>query len=388
MEAASGPERFPDGPNAVASLPLAPASRPRDDGRMPVAALSGTVLPGTALLGALLLLASGHGGPTSGRWQGQALGLCWEGSPRAVGADALDPLVALGVNAISQTPFAFMRDPHRPELGFHDPLEPVEGRGWWGENAAGIRFVARAAREREIGTLLKPHIWLHDSWPGEVAMESDADWAAWFEQYRAFVLGWARFAAAEELEGLCIGNELDATVGHEREWRALIAEVRALYPGLVTYAANWTHFEEVPFWDALDAIGVNAYFPLSEAPRPALEELVRAWEPVHARLGALARRTGRPVVFTEVGYHPAEGALARPWEWTVGDAGLAPECQANAYEAVLRTFLDEDWFGGVFFWKWHAEPRERRRGNPADTYSPQGLAAAQVLARFFGARRQ
>lgn len=343
------------------------------------------------LLGLVLALASaapGGGGPTSGRWRGQALGLSWEGSPRQVGEDALEPLVALGVNAIAQTPFAFMRDPNQPELGFGDPLAPREERGWWGEGAEGIRFVARAARARDIGTLLKPHVWLHGSWPSEVEMSSEADWQAWFARYREFAVGWARFAAQEGIEGYCIGTELDKTVLREREWRELIAAVRAVYPGLLTYAANWTHFEEVPFWDALDAIGVNAYFPLSQAPRPGVEELVKAWRPLHARLEELAERHERPIVFTEIGYHPAEGALAEPWSWDVGAAAHAPECQANAYEAALRVFLDEPWFGGVFWWKWHAEPRRPRHGSPANTFSPQGLPAEDVLKRAYAATRR
>jgi len=342
------------------------------------------VLLGLGLLAGLLSLAPG-GGPTTGRWRGQALGVCWEGSPRPVGPEALDPLAALGVNAISQTPFAFMRDPRKPELGFRAPAEPLEGRGWWGEHAEGVRFVARAARERGIGTLLKPHVWLHGSWPGEVEMTSEADWAAWFAGYQEFLLAWARFAAAEGLEGLCLGNELDRTVGREREWRALIAAVRAVFPGLLVYAANWSHVEQVPFWDALDAIGVSAYFPLSEEPRPSVETLVGAWRPIRARLARLAQRFERPIVFTEIGYHPAEGALKEPWAWEVGDAALAPENQAHAYEAALRTFLEEPWFGGIFWWKWHAEAQHRRRGSPAGTFSPQGLPAEEVLRRAYRA---
>jgi hypothetical protein len=337
---------------------------------------------------ALALAAGARGnGPTTGRWRGQALGVCWEGSPRPVGDEALDPLAALGVNAISQTPFAFMKDPRAPALGFDDPLEAREGHGgWWGERADGVRAVTAAARARGIATLLKPHVWLHGSWPGDVEMDSEPDWAAWFAQYREFLLAWARFAAELELEGLCIGTELDKTLVREREWRALVAEVRAIYPGLLTYAANWTHFEEVPFWDALDAIGVNAYFPLSTAPHPGVDELVASWQPIRARLAALAERFDRPVVFTEIGYHPAEGALAEPWLWDVGDAAHAPENQARAYEAALDVFLDEPWFGGIFWWKWHAEPRRTRRGSPAGTFSPQGLPAEAVLERVYKAR--
>lgn len=343
-------------------------------------------MPGFPLLLAVLL---SNGGPNEGRWQGQALGVCWEGSPRPVEASTLDPLVALGVNAISQTPFAFMRDPRRPELSFpsFDQASDHGRGGWWGERDAGIAFVTRAARERDIGVLLKPHVWLHGSWPGDVEMATEEDWAAWFASYREFLLGWARFAAVEGIEGLCLGTELDRTTVREREWRALIAEVRAIYPGLLTYAANWDRFESVPFWDALDAIGVNAYFPLSDEARPSVEALVAAWKPYAARCEALGRRFGRPVVFTEVGYHPAAGVFARPWEWHADGAPLDPECQANGYEAVHRVFLDQDWFGGVFWWKWHAGEPRTRPGRESSTFSPQGLAAEEALRRAFAPRR-
>ena len=331
---------------------------------------------------ALALVTLGGGGPSEGRWHGQALGVCWEGSPRPIAAGEVEPLVALGMNALSQTPFAFMKDPRKPELGFELDLEDG-GRGWWGEHAEGVRFLARQARARGIATLLKPHVWLHGSWPGEVEMTSEADWAAWFANYRAYLLAWTKLAAEEGIEGLCLGTELDKTTVRAAEWRALIAEVRTLYPGLLTYAANWDRFESVPFWSELDAIGVNAYFPLSDAARPTLPELCEAWKPIRARLAALAQKTGRPIVFTEVGYHAVEGACAEPWEWNPGDAPRAPEVQAAAYQALLDTFLGEDWFGGVFWWKWHApSARDGRRGERA-TFSPQGLAAEELLGRVF-----
>src|SRR5262245_9673860 len=129
---------------------------------------AGLVLPLVAALPAVV----SFGGPTTGRWRGQALGVCWEGSPRPIEAAEVAPLEALGVNAISQTPFAFMRDPHAPEIGWK-----TGEQGWWGEREEGVRFLAREARQRDIGTLLKPHVWLHGSWPGEVEMRSEEDWA-------------------------------------------------------------------------------------------------------------------------------------------------------------------------------------------------------------------
>ena len=70
----------------------------------------------------------------------------------------------------------------------------------------------------------------------------------------AFLAAWAK------AEIFCVGVELDRTaIGprRERAWRELIAAVRVLYPGAVTYAANWDRAGEIPFWDALDFVGVD-----------------------------------------------------------------------------------------------------------------------------------
>src|SRR5690606_8273927 len=139
------------------------------------------------LVALALLVGTASTDTSAARWQGMALGVCWEGSPRPIDADAVAPLAALHANALSQTPFAFMRDPKAPSLSWRR-----DGTGWWGERAEGVRFLSEAARAHDIGTLLKPHVWLHGSWPGEVEMTSEADWAAWFAAYREFLLAWAR----------------------------------------------------------------------------------------------------------------------------------------------------------------------------------------------------
>ena len=48
----------------------------------------------------------------------------------------------------------------------------------------------------------------------------------------------------------------------ETHWRKLIRKTRSLYQGQLTYAANFDQYHEVSFWDALDFMGVNAYFSL------------------------------------------------------------------------------------------------------------------------------
>lgn len=318
-------------------------------------------------------------------------GVSWVAGPREVTAQDFEPLVAVGADWIVQTPFGWQTrvdDPHVRLV--------TSGRVFWGERDEGLEVTTRLARERGIRTLLKPHVWLRErsggEWRGEIEMRSEEDWRAWFASYRDFALHYARLAERLGMPAYAIGTELHATV-RERpdDWRRIIREVREVYSGDLTYAANWYgEIEDVTFWDALDYVGVQAYFPLSEEPMPTIEELVAGWQPHVARLEALHRKTGKPILFTELGYVSREGATIDPWTWPdrrhghpaprATEAGL--ELQARAYEAFFRALWDRPWFAGVYVWKWHptipgGEP------NPNVGFTPQGKPAEEVLRRWF-----
>ncbi|NKB89884.1 MAG: hypothetical protein GKS06_16855 [Acidobacteria bacterium] len=103
--------------------------------------------------------------------------------------------------------------------------------------------------------------------------------------------------------------------GHEAAWRELIAGVRDIYTGPLAYGANFDQFEEVGFWDDLDAVGVTAYFPLSEygADRAAQAARMRdRWAAIATRLDAL----GRPVFLVELGWTRKLGATVRPYSYS------------------------------------------------------------------------
>ena len=307
-------------------------------------------------------------------------GVCWEGAGRIEGS-RLDPLRELGVDWISQTPFGWMRAIDSPEIRFGS------SRVLWGESDEGLVRTAALARERGIRTLLKPHLWVHHAaWPGEIQMRTEQDWASWFEQYERFILHYARLAERQGFEALAVGTELGGTTSREREWRGIIARVRDVYRGRLTYCANWHgEPERIAFWDALDFIGIQAYYPLAEGPAPTAEAIRRAWEPITAGLAALASRTGRPIVFTEVGYRSQDGALARPWEWdTEGTVNLA--LQQQAFTALLDALWGRPWFGGTFVWKWHPVPPAA--ASASRDFTPQGKPALEVIrAAYGGAQR-
>jgi len=326
-------------------------------------------LAATLVLGlALLSAADGFHSPKPA---GKMRGVCWEGAGR-IDASRLEPLGELGASWISQTPFGWVRSAEATEIRYGG------SHVLWGESDEGLVATAAWARERGIRTLLKPHLWVHRAgWPGDIDMPDEQAWAAWFDSYEEFILRYARLAESHGLEALAVGTELGGTTGREREWRRVIARVREVYHGRLTYCANWNgEPERVAFWDALDFIGIQAYYPIAEGPSPSLETIRDAWSPIASRLEALARRTRRPIVFTEIGYRSQDGALERPWEWR-GAGSVNLDLQRDAFAAMYDALWDRPWFGGTFIWKWHPVPPEETGGNC--DFTPQGKPALGAI---------
>ena len=309
-------------------------------------------------------------------------GVCWEAAGEIDSTD-LDPLVRIRANWISQTPFGWQRVLDSPEIRVAYG-GPHRWGGFWGESDEGILETTRWAHARGIHVLLKPHIWTHGGWSGSIAMRTDENWAKWFDDYREFILHYADLAERSGAEAFAVGTELGGTTKHEREWRSIIAEVRKHYKGPLVYCANWAEdLHHTEFWDALDWIGVQAYYPLSKRRAPTSGELVQGWNGPLADLDQLARIWAKPVVLTEVGYHSLDTAASRPWEWDL-QGNLSMDTQACCYEALFRALPDHPAVNGVFIWKWH--PDYARAGGPGDTeYSPQRKPAEQVLARGYAA---
>jgi hypothetical protein len=248
-----------------------------------------------------------------------------------------------------------------------------------------LRHVIQVARQLGLKVLLKPHLDLDNDpahWRGEIAFTKEGDWQAWFGSYGRFIRHYAELAQAEGVEMFSVGVELERTTIREAEWREIISQVRELYSGLLVYAANHSGEEfRIKFWDALDYIGVDAYYPLTRERDPTVEQLEVAWKPHLSRLQALSNHWGKPIIFTELGYRSLDGANIVPWDWQAqGPVDLQE--QADCYLAFFRTFWDKyDWFRGVFWWVWSTNPDE---GGPKDTgYTPHGKPAEAILREFF-----
>jgi hypothetical protein len=102
-----------------------------------------------------------------------------------------------------------------------------------------------------------------------------------------------------------------------------------------------------------------------------------------ATIESLCAQWNRPILFTEIGYRSIAGAAVEPWNFTVR-AAVDTQEQADAYEALFRTFWDQDWFAGLFLWEWDADIDVDGNLSGDDDYTPQTKPAQQVMARWFG----
>jgi Glycoside Hydrolase Family 113 len=273
-------------------------------------------------------------------------------------------LKRLGAGTIAVVPFLWQSSPASPEV--------VRGSDM---PDAVLRAAIRDAHSLGFTVMVKPHVWVPTSWAGAVAMASEDAWPRWFASYRGELMRIARLAADEKADALAIGTELTMTT-QRPEWRDLIALVRAGYSGTLLYVAhNADEAETVPFWSALDAIGVSLYPPLG--PDDDCAERRRTMRAMTDRLDALATRTGKSVVVAEIGLRSAQGAAAKPWESAEERAAAADPSLQAAVLADWLAALDRPAIRGIMIWRWFTDPDA---GGPADTdFTVQGKPAERVL---------
>ncbi len=344
----------------------------------PGAALAGAVLVGAALVGAALA-APAAPFPSAGFHRGAVLS-SWDGTypdPQFY-EPALDRMIARGVTWVEMLTFAEQPDLARPEIRAEAP----------------DRFphaAIEAAHRRGLKVLLKPDVWSRQFyapgstlWRGSIRYDDAALWGRWFEQYGAFIRAQAQAAAESHVEMFSVGLEyVEATRTQTARWRALIADVRSVYKGTLTYAADGNHeLDTVQFWDALDVIGINGYFALSPVgDSPDVDTLVHAWGGPFSRLAELSRRFARPVVFTEAGFPSTTTAVRTPWKWPTGADTPDPGLQARAYESLLIACSRASFCQGLYWWKFYERPEAGTP--PAVDYTPEGKPADAVLTRWY-----
>lgn len=297
-------------------------------------------------------------------------------------------ILPAGMNYVALTPTCMGRDANDIEIACE--YERVAGKS--GPPVMDDELINTIQYLHSVGlrVVLKPHFLLISELENDFSgpqlgyQWNDETWHAWFENYTVFITHYAQIAEEQQVDIFVIGNEMEYATHREEDWRNVIAAVRLVYTGPITYAANTWNFEalKVGFWDDLDFIGTNAYNyfyqPISDV---SIEGMRNAWEPALQKLEALSETHGKPVLFTEFGATSKMGhnqGIARDWIAASYDG----QAQADHYEAFFAAIQDRPWVKGVLIWDLVTEPMQ---GGPNDLgYSFIAKPAEAVVRQFYG----
>lgn len=282
---------------------------------------------------------------------------------------SLDAVHAIGGNWLAIVMTWYQATPSATTISEHPQKSPT---------ADDLRSVVALARSKGFHILLKPHVDVIDgSWRGDVA---PTNLGAWQASYRSFLLSEARLAEELGIEIVAIGDEMKSRSSETAFWSDLISDLRDTYTGKLTYAANWDEFSAVQFWDQLDFIGIDFYYPLTDDLSATRAEMEAGLLPIRDALKTFSDAHGSlPFLFTEIGYRSVDGTNTRPYDYGFNSATDREE-QADAFAAALGTFENESWVEGMFWWRW--DPRLSYQD--PEGYLFYNKPAADVVKTFWG----
>ena len=251
------------------------------------------------------------------------------------------------------------------------------------ENDESVIMAAYHARQEGLSVLLKPQIWVRGGWPGDLRMENEADWETFFAHYKDWIVHYAFMAELYQFETFCVGVELKYTTLEQPDrWKRLIREIRKVYSGPIVYAANWgEEFEQFSFWEELDYIGIDFYYPLSKGVQFSEKDLRKNLSAALDKVEKVAKSHQKPVLLTEIGFRSIDAPWQMPHDYP-GNKEANPEHQALCYNLVLEAIQQRPWCVGIYWWKWpsyleHTHPRDK-------DYSPIGKPAEAIVQKWFG----
>ena len=288
---------------------------------------------------------------------------------------SIEKLSSIGVNSLTIIPYSGFSSMTEPA-----PIEFTTGPG--GENDASIIHAAYSAHQSGMSVMLKPQLWSWLGWTGDITMKSAKDWDLFFYYYEQWIIHYALMAELYDMEIFCIGVEFqNASLSEHNRWDDLFDKVRKIYSGKITYAANWgDEFETVSFWDKLDYISVNCYYPLSEKTDPTDAELLAAFEKNLDKIEKVHTKYNLPVLFTEIGFK----SISAPWINPHKDAdeqNYDETAQKRCYAIMQQAMDDEDWIKGVYLWKWPSYMQYANEYNK--DFTPCGKEAEEVVKNWF-----
>ena len=243
--------------------------------------------------------------------------------------------------------------------------------------AAGIRLAHRDGFHVFLVPLVTVATVPH--WEGMIPAGTVSHARAWFRAYWRSYGPFVRAAAKASVDQVAIGTEL-ARMEHAPPalWDRLLARFRRVYPGPLTYDRNHASADDplLPWMHSplLSTLGISTWYPVAGQPVAPGARLDAIWhDRVGRHLDRNAKRLGKPVVISEIGYRSSADCLSQPYRWR-SRAPFDPACQADAYWAAMHDIASDPHVRGIFVWAWSVP-----------VFEPNGLPGARVLREWFSA---
>lgn len=219
-----------------------------------------------------------------------------------------------------------------------------------------------------IKIILEAYPWIKNGSEYETKWKPD-NMQAFFENWKTILETLVtKVANPYDVEILNIASNFELMENYEDDWCGVIAFVRGIYKGKITYRTSWWYTAK---WDLksketfnkkldnkafamVDFISVAAYFELSDSDTNSVISLTKALESttvynreqnVIKELYDLYTKWNKPIFFGELGFPRTYKAAMQPWNPNASKT-LSNEEQAKCFEAYRRIFENEPWILG------------------------------------------
>ncbi|MUT66612.1 1,4-beta-xylanase [Paenibacillus sp. NEAU-GSW1] len=280
---------------------------------------------------------------------------------------SMSEMVKLGVNWTAIAFSAYQDHPQATEVKFReDPTVTDEE----------VLYSIKKAQSMGLKIVLKPvvnctnGVWRAHINFFDMEVPGEPSWGEWFASYREFILHYAKMAEETGCEMFCVGCEMVQTDRREQEWRQLIADVRKVYSGLITYNCDKYQEDHVKWWDAVDVISSSGYYPAED------------WEEQLDRIDAAVSPYNKPFFFMEAGCPSREGSAKRPNDWNLVGAPSEKE-QDEYYKAMFGACEKRDWVRGFMLWDWPAKLYGKNEAAANDDYCMYAKQAEATVTSYY-----
>lgn len=167
-------------------------------------------------------------------------------------------------------------------------------------------------------------------------------WSNWFASYQNFMLHYAYIAQKTGCVMFITGCEMVMTEHRQEEWRSVIAAVKEVYQGLVSYNTDKYQEDHVKWWDALDVISSSGYYPIHD------------WKNQLDRIEKVVKKYKKPFFFAEAGCMSISTSPMVPNDWNQkGDTNQ--KAQSDYYKTMFTACEKRDWVEGFGLWSWDSD---------------------------------